>query len=338
MKPSRDELLDLVKKTLVPHTAFQLGHDVLLEAWELHRPGDVDGVGVFAESRTGKTVLRTRFTEKHPKVRTAEGLYAPVLAVRMPTKPTISGLCERILTELGDPQADKGTQAGLEFRSMKLAKECGVKMFFLEEFHQVFNPTRDNYMYNFGEFVKNFAEESGAFFVPVGLPHAEYAIRCNEQLCARMRAPIRLPRFDWNDEDAREEFIAILQAMHEIIARYFKLPQIESERIAFLFYCATGGIIGYIAKILERAVRTAVGKNSFKITMEDLAAAHRLSMDQLDFVVRGVSPFDTVFKPKVDDQFMARAKRIGVRPDDAPNVSKRALRSRRTEKSDVVYV
>lgn len=331
MKPPRDELLDLVKKTVVPHTAFQLGHDVLQEAWELHRPGDVDGVGVFAESRTGKSLLSSLFTEKNPKIRTPEGLHAPVLAVHMPTKPTISGLCEHILTELGDPQADKGTQAGLESRTWKLVKDCGVKMLFIEEFHQVFNPTRDNYMYNFGEFMKNLAEKGGAFLIPVGLPHAEYAVKCNEQLRARMRAPIRLPRFDWNDDDAREEFIAILQAMHESIGRYFKLPQIETERIAFLFYCATGGIIGYIAKILDRSVRTAVRKNSFQITMEDLAMAHKASIDQLDFVVRGVSPFDSGFKPKVDDQFMARAKRIGMRPEDAPNEYKRERKTLPTE-------
>jgi hypothetical protein len=337
MKPSRDELLDLVKKTVVPHTAFQQGHDVLQEAWKVHRPGDVDGVGVFAESRTGKSSLRSLFSENHPKVRTPDGLHAPVLAVRMPTKPTVAGLCERMLRELGDPQADKGTPAALEARSMKLAKDCGVIMCFVEEFHQVFNPTRDNYMYNFGEFMKNFAEESGAFMIPVGLPHAEYAVMRNEQLRARMRSPIRLPRFDWNDEDARVEFIAILEAMQQSIGRYFKLPQIESERIAFLFYCATGGIIGYIAKILDRSVRTAVHKNSFKISMEDLAVAHKASMDQLDFVVRGVSPFDSGFKPKVDDQFMARTKRIGMRPEDAPNAYKLERKPRRTE-TDVVCV
>jgi hypothetical protein len=337
MKPSSDELLDLVKKTVVPHTAFQLGLDVLEEAWELHRPEDVDGVGVFAESRAGKSLLCSLFTQKNPKIRTPEGLRAPVLAVHMPTKPTIPGLCEHILTELGDPQADKGTVAGLESRTWKLVKDCGVKMLFIEEFHQVFNPTRGEYMYSFGEFLKNLAEKGGAFLIPVGLPHAEYAIKCNEQLRARMRAPIRLPRFDWNDEDSREEFIAILQAMHESIGRYFKLPQIESERIAFLFYCATGGIIGYIAKILDRSVRTAVRRNSFKITMEDLAVAHKASIDQMDFVVRGVSPFDAVFKPKVDDQFMARATRIGMRPEDAPNVYRRALKTRRTE-NDVVCV
>jgi hypothetical protein len=78
----------------------------------------------------------------------------------------------------------------------------------------------------------------------------------------------------------------------------------------------------YIAKILDQAVCSAVIKGSSTITLEDLAVAHGKCLDPEDFVIRGCSPFDEArFKPKMDDVFMGRLKRIGVRPEDAPNAS-----------------
>lgn len=319
MKPSPEELRDLVKKTIVPHTSFQVGLETLEELWEEHRPGDVGGVAIYGETRTGKSSLRKIFKNRYPIERTQEGVHAPVLDVCMPTSPTITALSQIILKALGDPTYSKGRQGDLEDRARDLAKQCGVRMMFIEEFHQVFNPARDSHMYSFGEFLKNFSEHSGALLVPVGLPHGEYALKVNEQLRARMKAPIRLPRFDWTDEDSREEFIAILAAMHESIVRHFKIPKIESERIAFMFYCASGGIIGYVAKILEQAVRTAVTKKTFDIKLENLAAAHSRCVDPNDFVVRRCSPFDANFKPRLDEQFMARVAKIGIRPEDAPS-------------------
>jgi hypothetical protein len=329
MKPSREELMSVVRKTIVPHTAFARGRERLQEAWETHQSADVGGIPILAESRLGKSSLCNEFKQKHPKVRNADGLQAPVLSVRMPTAPTLKGLCEQILTALEDPQAHKGTQSGLESRSRELSKRCGVKMLIIEEFHQVFNPTRGAHMYTFGEFLKNYSEESGALLVPVGLPHAEFALKHNEQLNGRMKSPIRLPRFDWNNADAKEEFVAILQAMHRSLGRFFKMPEIGTERIAFLFFCATGGIIGYMAKILDQAVRSAALKNSTRITLEDLACAHENCMDPMDFVVRGISPFAKGFQPKIDDVFMARVMRVGVRPEEAPGVPVREGRGKK---------
>jgi hypothetical protein len=329
MKPTPDELKDLVKKTIVPHTAFQNGLEVLEDVWDQHRPGDVGGVAIYGESRSGKSSLCSMFSERYPVSRSADGVVAPVLAVRMPTSPTVKTLSGVILRALGDPLHNKGDQGTLEARARELAKACGVRMTFIEEFHQVFNPGRDNYMYNFGEFLKNYSEESGSILVPIGLPHGQYAIKRNEQLAGRMKAPIRLPRFDWSKEDSREEFIAILSAMHVSIGRYFKIAKIESDGIAFMFYCATGGMIGYMAKILDQAVRSAVTKKVFSITLEDLARAHARCMDPEDFVTRGQSPFSDRFKPKVDEQFMSRVARIGARPEDAPNGPMRTRRKGR---------
>lgn len=334
MKPSREELISVVKKTIVPHTAFQRGRERLQEAWETHQAGDVGGIPILAEARLGKSSLCNEFKQKYGKIRNADGLLVPVLCVRMPTAPTLKGLCEQILTGLEDPAAHRGTQSGLESRSRELSKKCGVKMLIIEEFHQVFNPTRGAHMYTFGEFLKNFSEESGALLVPVGLPHAEFALKHNEQLNGRLKAPIRLPRFNWNDADSKEEFIAILEAMRESIEQFFKIPQIESERIAFLFFCATGGIIGFVAKILDQAVKSAVLKGTTKITLDDLVCAHENCMDPNDFVVRGRSPFAKQFSPKADDVFMARVMRVGVRPEEAPGAPVRGGRGR----TDLVLV
>jgi len=311
-------ILSVVKRTVIPHTAFAAGLDRLRGALEVHTPHDVDGIPILGPSRTGKSCLSEEIIREHEPAWLDSGLERPVLRIRMPTKPTLGAVAEVLLQELGDPQYDKGSVAARESRAGKLARKEGLMMLFVEEFHQIYNPTRGEYMYAFGEFFKNFMEASGALFVPVGLPHAEHALIHNEQLGGRMQSPIRLRRFDWRVDDDKDEFVAILGSLEQSISAFFTLPKLSSDRIAHLMYCATGGLVGYVSKILDRAVKNAVLKKRLAITMDDLVKAHFEAFDEDLLPVKGISPFDPMFSPTLDDSFYARVNNIGVRPNEAP--------------------
>lgn len=66
----------------------------------------------------------------------------------------------------------------------------------------------------------------------------------NEQLAGRFLAPVNLSRFRWTSLDERENFIGILQCFHRQLHSFIGLPELDSDPMAFRFWCATGGLIG----------------------------------------------------------------------------------------------
>ncbi len=57
-------------------------------------------------------------------------------------------------------------------------------------------------------------------------------------------------RFSWMDPRQRE-FISILEEYHSQIAKDFKVPTLHSDEMAFRFFLATGGLMGYLSKLLR---------------------------------------------------------------------------------------
>ena len=111
-----------------------------------------------------------------------------------------------------------------------------------------------------------------------------------------------MPRFSWQDLEQREEFIGILQAFHGVLSQHFQTPEFQQEAMAFRFYCATGGLIGYLTKILWRSVWHAVAAKRKKITLEDLCDAHEKAVWWGRVPQRLPRPFARDFKlvPTVD--------------------------------------
>jgi hypothetical protein len=152
-------------------------------------------------------------------------------------------------------------------------------------------------------------------------------INQNEQLRGRFIAPIYIPRFTWDSEENREEFMACLEAFQKALDR-FDFPELGSDEMAFRFYCATGGLIGYVAKILHEACLNA--QLSFKqgekltISLSDLAEAYNQALWK-DCEVSKINPFDTEFDATPSDYLIKLAKQIGVAsPEPAKSRTLRA--------------
>ena len=96
------------------------------------------------------------------------------------------------------------------------------------------------------DWLKVLIDETRSTLVVAGLPSCRVVINENEQLARRFMASIQLPRFSWTDPRQRGEFISILEEYHNQIAKDFNLPTLYSEEMAFRFFLATGGLIGYL--------------------------------------------------------------------------------------------
>jgi hypothetical protein len=134
----------------------------------------------------------------------------------------------------------------------------------------------------------------------------------NEQLARRFMASIHLPRFSWTDPTQRGEFISILEEYHNQIAKDFKVPALHSDEMAFRFFLATGGLMGYLSKLLRTTLRNAADQKRASITLEDLNIAHARAMWFDPTVEEQLRPFERSFRLQVTVDALDRACRIGT--------------------------
>lgn len=301
-----------VDQVLVPHKDFQMAKSRiekhLLTAQSYSEPTCLAVVG---ESRTGKSRLLESISKQYPKQRNAEGAVVPILNIRTPSKPSVKGLVEVMLRELGDPLWYKrGSENEKTERLYTLLQQTRTHTLIIDEFQHFYDKVSHKVQHYLSDWLKIFVDRSGLMLIVAGLPDCMAVINQNQQLRGRFMAPIHMPRFDWNDEDAQEEFIACLESFQKGLIRY-DFPNLASADMAFRFYCATGGLIGYLAKILHQACLNAQMDNKLSISLEDLAKAYEESV-WVDEVVFIQNPFGQDFDTTPSLYSLEAASQIGA--------------------------
>ena len=90
------------------------------------------------------------------------------------------------------------------------------------------------------------------------------------------------------------------------------MPELYHQGMAYRFWTATGGLIGYLTKLLRQAVVNAVDKRTDQISLEDLSIAHHESMWDEPGGDIGLSPFDRNFGLELTTDTVQHALRIGT--------------------------
>jgi hypothetical protein len=307
-----------IDQILVPHTSFLMAKTRLEQHFEASRTSEEPiGLAIVGESRSGKSRVLDHVTRQNPKVRKEGGLEVPILSITTPSKPTVKGLVEELLHAIGDPLWNRrASEIEKTERLIVLLTKANTTMITIDEFQHFYDKTSHKVQHHLADWLKTLIDRARIALVVAGLPTCMAVISQNEQLSGRFMGAIHMPRFDWVMENDRLEFMAIMDAFQEMLPDY-DLPPLDSEAMAFRFYCATGGLIGYIAKILRQAIWDASFEERKIITLEHLASAFdksvwkKASSDM-------VNPFTDDFNAMPTKHIIAMAKSIGVAEDDLP--------------------
>ena len=286
-----NSLASLVDRTLVSHAPFQAAVREIETCFEFAvEASEPICVALIGPARTGKSRVLDVCERQHPKVRREDGMYVPILRVTTPSKPTVKGLAE-ILLEMGAVDTTRGTENERTRRVKYLMRNTGTRMLMIDEFQHFFDKGTKLIMHHVADWLKILVDETRCALVVAGLPSCQTVIDSNEQTAGRFDVPILMPRFSWQDMEQREEFIGILQAFHQVLSQHFQTPEFQREAMAFRFYCATGGLIGYLTKILRRSLWQVVAADRKEITLEDLCDAHEKAVWCGRFPQRLPKPF-----------------------------------------------
>jgi hypothetical protein len=308
----------IIESTLVPHTAFENACERVEQCFTYSSDAvEPIGIALVGESRTGKSRVLEECEVNHPKKRTKKGLNVPILRVKTPSKPTVNGLVELMLCAIGDPKFYTGTENIKTNRLEKLMKNAGTRMVMIDEFQHFHDKGSNKVMHHVADWLKIFVDDTKVALVVAGLPSCQVVLDQNEQLAGRFLSPISMPRFDWSNDEHRDEYIAILNAFHESMSSHFKLPQLGNEEMAFRCYCATGGLIGYLTKFLRQSVWNAIDANQSTISLKDLKLAHDSAVWDKNGISTIASPFSENFSHSPTKDTMALIQKIGTRSEQA---------------------
>ncbi len=245
-----DSISTIVDRIVIPHESFANAERQLdqLFLYSLQK-SDAEGIAVVGESGTGKTTLLKRFKSKHKPTRKEDGIGMPLLCASVPSMPTVRNLAAAMLETFDAQDCDRGTEYERTRRLRVLLKNTGTRMVMIEEFQHFYDRGTHKIMHHVADWLKVLIDEACLTLVVSGLPSCRIVINQNEQLARRFLAPIQLPRFDWRNIQQREQFIGILAAFHKEFSKVYKVPVFHSQQVAFRFYCASGGLLGYFGDL-----------------------------------------------------------------------------------------
>jgi hypothetical protein len=329
-----DNLIRLVNKILVPHTKFEEALRRIEQCYTFaEESGEPSCLAVIGEARTGKTRALNACLLKHPGSRLDDGIYMPVVYIKAPAKPTVKGMAELLLDAVKDPNPARGTEIERTRRLKTLLPKTGTQLLMIDEFQHFVDKGSTAVMYLVADWLKILVDDVRCSLVIAGLPRCQAVIDQNEQLAGRFLAPVNLSRFRWTSLDERADFIGILESFHGQLHSFIGLPELYSDPMAFRFWCATGGLIGYMTKLLRRTICNAVAQNSGRVKLADLSVAHRECIWQGLGGNVTLRPFDPDFKLEPTSDVVTQVLGIGsevtppasARPVDHRKVSRRAV-------------
>lgn len=262
-----NELTKLVDQILIPHRAFDEGLKRLNSIFKNYSGTETCIQPIIGESRSGKSRLLECFAATQGGVRSINGVSKTIITVRTPSTPTQKSLAFLILEALGDPlNSSRGTENQITSRIYKMIKNCGVKVIILDEIQHFVDRWNMSVVSSAADWLKNLVEDTKVILIIAGLPHAVSMINSNHQLAGRSNSPIKLPQFDWSNEDSRNEFRSIMGAFQAGLDP-FKTPDLASEEMAFRFHLASRGLTGLVVKILREATWLAISNNNLNIDL-----------------------------------------------------------------------
>lgn len=307
-----DRAVTQFESVLVPHSKFQEAVRRMDQNFTYaQQASEPVCMALIGESRTGKSRALDTFVLKHPKQRLDDGMNVPVVLVTAPSRPTVKGLAELMLEELGAPDPGRGTENERTRRLKVLMKGAQTRMLMIDEFQHFYDKGTKAIIHHVTDWLKILVDDLRCALVVAGLPSSKAVIDQNEQLAGRFQAPVHLSRFQWNTLDERQDFIGILREFDVELRERFQIPEFHHEGMAYRFWLATGGLIGYLTKLLRKAVCNAVDRETDEINLEDLSIAHQESMWN-EPGAEGLLPFDRSFKLELSNDVVQQALRIGT--------------------------
>jgi type II secretory pathway predicted ATPase ExeA len=234
-----------------------------------------EGILIQGDTGAGKTTVVKLYMQDYPRSVTEEVTIVPVLYATVPVPATCKSLVTALLTAIGDPAAERGSQISQTLRLKRYMEACKVELLILDEFQHFQDRDSLKVLKTVSDWLKVLMDETGVPIVLAGLPYSHTILDAenNEQLRRRFALRIELESFCFKTSRERQDFRRFLNIIDE------KLPLAEKSDLAdpgtaLCIYEATDGVVAHVMKLVRRATVIALESNRENLTVEILSLAY----------------------------------------------------------------
>lgn len=226
---------------------------------------------IVGETNNGKTMLVSKFREKHPANENPSGetVNIPVLYIQAPPGPDERGLYNAILNRLFEaPGRSEATDAKRD-RVVSILRRVNLGMIMIDEVqHLLAGPyVKQRNCLNVLKYLGN---ELCVPLVGIGTAEAVRAVQTDPQLANRFTPEI-LPKWGKDTDLAR------LLASFEKVLPLRQPSQLAASALAGRIVDLAGGTIGEMSTLLNAAAIHAIRTNEERITIQMLEACDYMS-------------------------------------------------------------
>jgi len=260
------------------------------------------------EPRAGKTAfIRSQIRANMP-VRNKDGLYIPVAYCQMPSVPEPATITTAILYGIGDPTwAHKRSRANRVIYTAEALQRAGVEVLGVDDFHRLVDTRGQKVQHVAADYLIELAFYFGGTLIFSGLSRMQTVFDTNEQLAGRTQSPICFRRLDWRKD--RALFIQLVENLLGEFERHGISTKAISRDFFFRLYCGTGGLIGYVVRVLRAA---ALICDARRVPLEPEVVRKAVREVVTKNWPGGIDPFHENF-PKIESpETLALANSIGT--------------------------
>lgn len=220
---------------------------------------------LIGPTNNGKSMIIEKFRRAHPPISHPDREQIPVLAVQMPSEPSVTRFYVALLAAMGAPMRPRQRLAELEQATLGLLRAVGVRVLIIDELHNVL-AGRGDVRREFLNLIRFLGNELRIPLVGVGTREAYLAIRSDDQLENRFE-PFTLPR--WEPDDEARSLLASFATSLPLRRR----SDIASEEMPRYLLTRSEGTIGEITHLLMDAAVAAIESGEEAINQATLLMA-----------------------------------------------------------------
>jgi len=256
----RDRAKLVLEDRWVPYPAGKAIEEELKFTLDHPRGNRPIGMAIIGHGFNGKSQLLNQFISKNQIERFNDRLNVRLLNIEAPPTPSIPLLYTRLLSRIGDPEAENGGGKIKLERLIILLKRLDVELLIVDEIHDVLAGSPSKQV----EFLNTLKDLSNSLKAPVivsGTSAVENVVGTSFEVNSRY--PIyRLPL--WAPDKELAEFLVRLEATLPLknASEIWKMTEDVCQ--------ISGGVIGNIVNIINRAAYDAIISGEEKITLKAL--------------------------------------------------------------------
>jgi energy-coupling factor transporter ATP-binding protein EcfA2 len=287
---------------LVRYPRFNELHDDIRMCQEMSKmAGEPQCMVLEGVTGAGKSTLVQTYAEVFPRYETDSGTKIPMFYMETPSPVTVKGLAARMLEELGDPAAHKGTLWSMNSRLRHFIRECWVQLVILDDFHHLIDRETNHILEKVSDWLKVLIKDTNVPFLVVGIEgRVEIILQTNSQLSRLFAARETLLPFRWDpsDEKTIKEFAAFVQYAEMGIGIPLS-QELQQEEFLHRLHYATSGVVGNVMNLMRASALQARMQKSESLTLSILSQAFDKRLRK--HLAGRVNPFDV----DADQRFVA---------------------------------